>query len=323
MRLRKSIAAGALILIAALGGLCRAQDYPSRPIRFMVPFTPGTTADSLARMIGPHITQRWNVPVVVDNRSGASGIIGMDLVASANPDGYTFLFGSTAFGTLAAVHPKLPYDPFKSFSPVLLVGTSPLTLVVANKFPATSVREFVEQVRKQPGAFNYATSGAGSVFHLTMELLKQENNINIVHVPYKGMSCVLADLAAGHVQASILVFQTVAPLAQGGRVRMLAVMGRERMPQFPQVPTLAESGMPNMVVENWTGVMAPARTPPAVIAKLNAEINNILALPEVKDMLVKIGVSQVGGTPQTLDALVRKEIKMWTQVAKRGNIVVE
>ena len=323
MKLRKSIAAGALILIAALGGWCRAQDYPSRPIRFVVPFTPGTTADSLARMIGPHITQRWNVPVVVDNRSGASGIIGMDLVASANPDGYTFLFGSTAFGTLAAVHPKLPYDPFKSFSPVLLLGTSPLTLVVANKFPATSVREFVEQVRKQPGAFNYATSGAGSVFHLTMELLKQENNLNIVHVPYKGMSSVLADLAAGHVQASILVFQTVAPLAQGGRVRMLAVMGRERMPQFPQVPTLAESGMPNMVVENWTGVMAPARTPPAVIAKLNAEINNILALTEVKDMLVKIGVSQVGGTPQTLDALVRKEIKMWSQVAKRGNIVVE
>jgi tripartite-type tricarboxylate transporter receptor subunit TctC len=323
MRLRKSIAAGALIFCAAVGGLCRAQDYPSRPIRFMVPFTPGTTADSLARLIGPHITQRWNVPVVVDNRSGASGIIGMDLVASANPDGYTFLFGSTAFATLAAVHPKLPYDPFKSFSPVLLVGTSPLTLVVANKFPATSVREFIEQVRKQPGAFNYATSGAGSVFHLTMELLKQENNINIVHVPYKGMSGVLADLAAGHVQASILVFQTIAPLAQGGRVRMLAVMGRERMPQFPQVPTMVESGMPNMVVENWTGVMAPAKTPAAVIAKVNAEINGILALPEVKESLVKIGVSQVGGAPQTLDALVRKEIKVWTQVAKRGNIVIE
>ena len=323
MRLGKSIAVAFLILAAGLVAVCRAQDYPSRPIRFIVPFTPGTTADSLARLVGPHITQRWNVPVVVDNRAGASGIIGMDLVASANPDGYTFLFGSTAFGTLAAVHPKLPYDPLKSFSPVLLVGTSPLTLVVANKFPASSVREFLEQVRKQPGAFNYATSGAGSVFHLTMELLKQEHNINIVHVPYKGMSGVLGDLAAGHVQASILVFQTVAPLAQGGRVRMLAVMGRERMPQFPQVPTLAESGMPNMVVENWTGVMAPAKTPPAVIVKLNAEINNILALPEMKETLAKIGVSPVGGTPATLDALVRKEIKMWTAVAKRGNIVLE
>ena len=319
MKIRHAAALAALLL----AGVCAAQDYPSRPIRFIVPFTPGVTADSLARMIGPHITQRWNVPIVVDNRSGASGLIGMDLVASSNPDGYTFLVGSTAFATLAAVHPKLPYDPFKSFSPVMLVGTSPLTLVVANKFPATSVREFLEQVKKQPGAYNYATSGAGSVFHLTMELLKQQNNMNIVHVPYKGMSGVLADIAAGHVQASILVFQTVAPLAQGGRVRMLAVMGRERMPQFPQVPTMIESGMPDMVVENWTGVMAPAKTPAAVISKLNGELNRILDLPEVKDTLVKIGVSRVGGTPQTLDALVRKEIKVWTQVAKRGNIVIE
>jgi len=320
---RNFIAAAVAILAAALAGACGAQDYPSRPIRFIVPFTPGTSPDSLARLIGPHLTQRWNVPVVVDNRSGASGIIGMDLVASANPDGYTLLFSGTAFGTLAAVHPKLPFDPLKSFSSVLLLGRSPLTLVVANKFPAASVREFVEQVRKQPGAHNYASSGAGSVFHLTMELIKQEMNLNIVHVPYKGTAGVLTDLAAGHVQASVLVFATVAPLAQSGRVRLLAVMGRERMPQFPQVPTLAESGMPHVVVENWNGVMAPAKTPPAAIAKLNAEINSILALPEVKDTLVKIGVAQAGGTPQALDALVRSEIKIWTQVAKRGNIVIE
>jgi tripartite-type tricarboxylate transporter receptor subunit TctC len=312
-----------VLLAVLVAGACLAQDYPSRPIRFIVPFTPGVTADSLARMIGPHITQRWNVPVVVDNRSGASGIIGMDLVASAAPDGYTFLVGSTAFATLAAVHPKLPYDPFKSFSPVVMVGTSPLTLVVANKFPAASVREFIEQVKKQPGAFNYATSGAGSVFHLTMELLKQQNSIDIVHVPYKGMAGVLADLAAGHVQASILVFTTVSPLAQSGRVRMLAVMGKERMPQFPQVPTMIESGMPDMVVENWTGVFGPAKTPAAIVAKLNKEINEILMLPEVKDTLAKIGVGAIGGTPQVLDALVRKEIKVWTQVAKRGKLTLE
>jgi tripartite-type tricarboxylate transporter receptor subunit TctC len=185
------------------------------------------------------------------------------------------------------------------------------------------VREFIEQVKKQPGAFNYATSGAGSVFHLTMELLKQQNNINIVHVPYKGMSGVLSDLAAGHVQASILVFTTVSPLAQSGRVRMLAVMGKERMPQFPQVPTMIESGMPDMVVENWTGVFAPAKTPAAIVGKLNKEINEILMLPEVKDTLAKIGVGAVGGTPQVLDALVRKEIKVWTQVAKRGKLTLE
>jgi tripartite-type tricarboxylate transporter receptor subunit TctC len=322
MKSRQILFSVFLLFVAALPALLHAQEYPTRPIRFIVPFTPGTTADSLARLLGPQISQRWNVPVVVDNRSGASGMIGIELVAAANPDGYTFLFASTAFGTLAATHPKPSYDPFKSFSPVVLVGTSPLTLVVAVKFPATSVREFIEQVKKQPGVYNYATSGAGSVFHLSMELFKQENNLNIVHVPYKGMSGVLADLAAGHVQASMLVFQTVAPLAQGGKVRMLAVMGPQLMPQFPQVPTLVESGV-NMVVENWTGVMAPARTPRPVIAKLNAEINRLLALPETKDVLTKIGVSLVGGTAETLDALVRKEVRQWAQVAKRGNIVLE
>jgi tripartite-type tricarboxylate transporter receptor subunit TctC len=319
----RSLAATGLLAAAALATVCHAQEFPSRPMRFIVPFTPGTTADSLARLLGPQITQRWNVPVVVDNRSGAAGIIGIEAGAAANPDGHTLLFTSTAFGTLAAMHPKLQYDPYKSFAPVVLLGTSPLTLVVANKFPATTVREFIEQVRKQPGAFNYATSGTGSVFHLTMELFKQENNINIVHVPYKGMSGVLSDLIAGHVQASMLVFQTVAPHVQGGRVRLLAVMGRERMPQFPQVPTLVESGMPNMVVENWTGVMAPARTPPAIIAKLNAELNSLLTGPEIKEQLTRMGVSLAGGTPETLNALVRKEIKTWTQVVKRGNIVPE
>jgi tripartite-type tricarboxylate transporter receptor subunit TctC len=319
----RSLAATGLLAAAALATVCHAQEFPSRPMRFIVPFTPGTTADSLARLLGPQITQRWNVPVVVDNRSGAAGIIGIEAGAAANPDGHTLLFTSTAFGTLAAMHPKLQYDPYKSFAPVVLLGTSPLTLVVANKFPATTVREFIEQVRKQPGAFNYATSGTGSVFHLTMELFKQENNINIVHVPYKGMSGVLSDLIAGHVQASMLVFQTVAPHVQGGRVRLLAVMGRERMPQFPQVPTLVESGMPNMVVENWTGVMAPARTPPAIIAKLNAELNSLLTGPEIKEQLARMGVSLAGGTPETLNALVRKEIKTWTQVVKRGNIVPE
>ena len=321
-RIRSWTATG-LLAAAALAAVCHAQEFPSRPMRFIVPFTPGTTADSLARLLGPQITQRWNVPVVVDNRSGAAGIIGIEAGAAANPDGHTLLFTSTAFGTLAAMHPKLQYDPYKSFAPVVLLGTSPLTLVVANKFPATTVREFIEQVRKQPGAFNYATSGTGSVFHLTMELFKQENNINIVHVPYKGMSGVLSDLIAGHVQASMLVFQTVAPHVQGGRVRLLAVMGRERMPQFPQVPTLVESGMPNMVVENWTGVMAPANTPPAIIAKLNAELNSLLTGPEIKEQLTRMGVSLAGGTPETLNGLVRKEIKTWTQVVKRGNIVPE
>lgn len=323
MTLGKSFAVLGLLCAAALPILSHAQDYPSRPLLFIVPFTPGTTADSLARLLGSLISQRWNVPVVVENRSGASGIIGIEAVARANPDGYTFLFTSTAFGTLAAMHSKLPYDPFKSFAPVLLLGTSPLTLVVTNYFPAKTVREFIAQIKKRPGELHYASAGTGSVFHLSMELFKHETGINLVHVPYKGTTGVMSDLVAGHVQASMMVFQTVVPLVQSGRLRMLAVMGPERAPLFPQVPTLVESGLPNMVVEAWTGVMAPARTPPAVIAKLNAEINNLLAIPEVKEALAKMGVTLAGGTPETLAGLVRKEIKVWTQVVKRANIATE
>ncbi len=323
MRLNGFFAGMALVGAAALPAPAHAQDYPSRPIRFIVPFTPGTTADTWARLLGPHVSQRWNVPVVVDNRSGASGIIGIEAAATANPDGHTLLFVATAFGTLAAMNPKLPYDPNRSFAPVLILGTSPLTLVVANNFPAASVRELVELVRKKPGAFNYATSGAGSVFHLAMEWFKQENNINLVHVPYKGMAGVVSDIVAGHVQVSMMVFQTVAPHVQGGRVRMLAVMGRERAPQFPQVPTLVESGMPNMVVEAWTGVMAPAGTPRRVISKVNGEINSLMALPDVKETLAKLGVSITGGGPENLDALVKKEIKQWKLVVQRANIKPE
>jgi tripartite-type tricarboxylate transporter receptor subunit TctC len=323
MKLSRFLVGASLLLVAALPMLSLAQSYPSRPIRIIVPFTPGTAADSWARLMGPQMSQRWGVPVVVDNRSGAAGIIGIEAAANANPDGHTFLFMATAFGTLAAMTPKLPYDPYKSFSPVMMLGASPLSLVVANKFPATSVRELIEQARKQPGQINYASSGAGSVFHLTMEWFKQENNINLVHVPYKGTAGVTSDIIAGHVQTTLMVFQTVAPHVQGGRVRMIAVLGSERVPQFPQVPTMAESGMPNMVVEAWTGVMAPAKTPKSVIDKVNAEINALAALPENRETLTKLGIRVIGGKPDALDKQVKSEIQRWTQVVKRGNIKTE
>jgi tripartite-type tricarboxylate transporter receptor subunit TctC len=323
MKLGRFLVGASLLLVAALPMLSLAQSYPSRPIRIIVPFTPGTAADSWARLMGPQMSQRWGVPVVVDNRSGAAGIIGIEAAANANPDGHTFLFMATAFGTLAAMTPKLPYDPYKSFSPVMMLGASPLSLVVANKFPATSVRELIEQARKQPGQINYASSGAGSVFHLTMEWFKQENNINLVHVPYKGTAGVTSDIIAGHVQTTLMVFQTVAPHVQGGRVRMIAVLGSERVPQFPQVPTMAESGMPNMVVEAWTGVMAPAKTPKSVIDKVNAEINALAALPENRETLTKLGIRVIGGKPDALDKQVKSEIQRWTQVVKRGNIKTE
>ncbi|TMH92508.1 MAG: tripartite tricarboxylate transporter substrate binding protein [Betaproteobacteria bacterium] len=321
MKPAKLIARMALLCAAASSAW--AQDYPSRAILFVVPFTPGTTADSLARLVQPHLSQRWGVPVVVENRPGASGIIGIDSVAKASPDGYTYLFASTAFGTLAAMNPKLPYDPDKSFAPVMLLGTSPLSLVVSDRFPGKTVKEMIALAKARPGEINYASAGTGSVFHLTMELLQHEAGTRMVHVPYKGTTGVTNDLMAGHVQVSMMVFQTAVPLVQSGRVRMLAVMGPQRAQALPDVPTMVESGFPNMVVEAWTGVMVPAKTPPAVIGKFNAEVNKALALQDVKAAAAKIDVTLAGGTPETLDALVKKEIKQWAQVVQRANIKPE
>lgn len=323
MKARHSVAGAALLCAAALPMLSSAQEYPARQILFVVPFTPGTAADSLARLMQTHISQRWGVPVVVENRAGAAGTIGIDSVARANPDGYTFLFTSTAFGTLAAMNPKLPYDPNRSFAPVMLVGTSPLSLVVNPYFPAKTVKELIDQAKRRPGDLNYASAGTGSVFHLSMELLQHETGTKMVHVPYKGTTGVMSDLVAGHVQASMMVFQTAAPLVQSGKLRMLAVMSPQRTQLLPQVPTIVEAGYPKMIVEAWTGVMVPAKTPPAVIGKFNGEVNNILALQEVKDRATKIGVTLIGGTPDTLDALVKKEITQWTEVVRRANIKPE
>ena len=324
MKLKNLLASMGLVCTAVLPSLSHAQDYPSRAIQFIVPSSAGTTGDQLARVLGPKLSQRWNVPVVVENKVGAGGAIGIEAAAKANPDGYTFLFSATAFSTLAALRPKLPYDPIKDFSPVVLMGTSPLVLVVTNSLPAKNVRELIDHVKKQPpGRLNYASPGIGGVQHLTMELFKQETGIYLTHIPYKAMSGALNDLAAGHVEVGFVVLQTAAPLVQSGKMRMLAVAAAERASQFPQVPTLAEAGLKNMVVEAWFGVTAPAGTPPAVISKMNSEINSLLALPEVKESMAKMGVDPAGGKPEKLNALVRSEIKMWTQVVKTGNIVAE
>lgn len=324
MKLSTLFASMSLVCAAVLPALSQAQDYPSRTIQFIVPSTAGTTGDQLARLLGPRLTQRWNVPVVVDNKVGAGGMIGIEAGAKASPDGYTFLFSATALSTLPALRPKLPYDPIKSFSPVVLLGSSPLVLVVTDSVPAKTVAEFVAYAKKQPpGKLNYASPGLGSVHHLTMEMFKQQTGLFLTHIPYKGTGGALNDLVAGHVEASVVVLQTALPLIQAGKIRMLAVMGPQRVAQFPDAPTLAQAGVPNVVSEAWFGVAAPAGTPPAVIAKMNAEINSLMALTEVKEAMSKAGVDPIGGKPERLDALVQSEIKMWSQVVKKGNITAD
>ena len=299
------------------------QDYPSRPIQFVVPYTPGTTGDMLARLLGPKISQRWNVPVVVDNKAGASGMIGTEVVSKAAPDGYTFLFTATSHGTLAAIKKSLPYDAIRSFAPVALLGTSAMTLVVNSRFPANNIRELVDELKKQPGKINYASPGSGGSQHLAMELFLQETGTSMLHVPYKGSSGALNDLAAGHVQASVVSAQSATMLTQAGKLRMLAVMGRQRVSSFPQVPTLLELGYDKLAVETWYGVLAPAGTPPAIVARLNAEIQQLLTLPDVKEAMAKQGLEPAGGKPERLESLIRSEVNLWSQVVARGKISTE
>lgn len=321
---RKTLTLLALGCAVLATSVASAQDYPSRPIQFIVPSTPGTTGDQLARTLGPRLTQRWNVPVVVDNKVGAGGSLGIEFVAKAPPDGYTFLFSATAFSTLPALRSKLPYDPVKSFAPVILLGSSPLVLAVTNSLPVHSVREFIDYTRKQPaGKLNYASPGVGGIQHLTMELFKQQTGLHLTHIPYKGMAGALNDLAAGHVEAAVVVLQTALPLAQSGRIRVLAVLGPDRVAQFPQVPTLAQAGVPNIVSEAWFGLAAPAGTPPAIVARMNSEMNSLLALPDVRESMAKAGVEPIGGKPEKLDTLVRTELKTWAQVVKTANIPAE
>jgi tripartite-type tricarboxylate transporter receptor subunit TctC len=314
----------ALVLVALAHVSGFTQEFPSRSVQFIVPSSAGTTGDQLARLLGPKLGQRWNVPVVVENKVGAGGLIGIEAAAKSNPDGYVILFAATAFSTLPALRDKTPYDPLKSFAPIVLMGASPLVLVVSNNTPVKNVREFVDYAKKQPaGSLNYASPGVGGVQHLTMELFMQEAGIKMLHVPYKSMSGALTDLAAGHVQAGVVVLQTALPLVQSGKMRALAVLSAERVAPLPNTPTMAEAGIPNVVSDAWFGVMAPAGTPNSTLNKINSEINALFAQPDMKDALDKMGVFIAGGKPERLEALVARDLKMWSQVVKKANITPE
>jgi tripartite-type tricarboxylate transporter receptor subunit TctC len=315
--------AGIFVLLA---GICvfqasSAQEiYPSRAVHITVPYTPGTGADILARVLGPRLSERWKVPVVVENRAGATGNIGTDHVAKTAPDGYTLLFTATSFGTNPALVRNLPFDPVKSFAPVVLAATSSLAVIVNPQVPAKSLRELIDLARAQPGKLHYSSPGNGGPQHLTMELLKLETGIDVVHVPYKGAGGALADLIGGHVQAMISAVQTVAPHVQSGKLRMLAVMSAERSGAFPGVPTVKEAGLPELEVETWYGLLAPAGTPAAAIDRINGDINSLLADAQIKDVLAKQGMSAAGGRPERLGELVKQELARWTRVVNAARI---
>lgn len=311
-----------LLVLAALcmTGLAGAQDYPSRPVHLIVPYTPGTGADILARLFGPKLGERWKVGVPTENKPGATGNIGTEFVAKSAPDGYTVLVVATSFGTTPALKRTLPFDPEKSFAPVALLATSGLAVVINPQLPAKSMKELIALVKSQPGKMHYSSPGNGGPQHLAMELLKLETGLDIVHVPYKGAAGALADVVGGHVDAMISAVQTAYPHVQNGKLRALAIMSSERSPAYADVPTMREQGLSDLEVETWYGAFAPAGTPAAVVRKINADINDVLKDPFVRAALEKQGMTPAGGPPQRLGELVAKELPRWARVVKAAGI---
>jgi len=301
-----------------------AADYPTRPIRMIVPFPPGGGNDLLARSIGPPLSQAIGQQVVVDNRGGAGGQIGAELAAAAAPDGYTIFLGSIGNLTfLPVLQAKLPYEPVRDFAPVTLLATSPFILVLNPTVPAKSVKELIALAKASPGKLNYGSSGSGSSLHMTGELFKYATGTDITHVPYKGTSPALIDLLSGQVQMLFSTMPSVVPHVKSGKLRGLGVSSTKRAEVVPDVPTIAEAGVPGFEVLNWQGIVVPKKTPDAIIQKLNRALLEALKSPETIKALANQGLDAAGGTPEQFGALIRSEIEKYGKVAKAANLRLE
>jgi len=317
-----------LLLLLALLTLCAnaaAQSYPTRPIRLVVPYPPGGPLDIMARAIGQKLTEAWSQPVVVDNRAGAGGNIGADLVAKSPADGYTLLMGAVATHAInPTLYGKVPYDPIRDFAPVALVAQVPNVLVVNPAVPARTVRELIELARAKPGTLNFGSGSTGSTGHLAGELFNTMAGVKMVHIPYKGGAPAMADLLAGQVQLMFDNLANALPNVKAGRLRALAVTTLARSPAVPDLPTVAESGLPGFDLTTWFGLMVPAATPPEIVARLNAEIVRALAARDLRERLEKMGAEvPINNTPEHFAAFIRSEAAKYAKVVKDSGATVE
>jgi tripartite-type tricarboxylate transporter receptor subunit TctC len=308
-------------LLLAAAPLAHAQKYPSQPVKIVVPFAAGGATDVIARMIADKLTQRLGQSFVVENRGGASGIVGTQAVQTAKPDGYTLLLtGNGPHATNVALFRKLPYDPLKDFAQVSLTGVLPLVLNVHPDTPARSIAEFVQWAKSRQGGVNYASPGIGTPPHLSMELFAQQHGLTLTHVPYKGSAPAITDLLAGHVPVMFdNVFASIQNI-QNGRIRSLAVGSAKRLDSLPAVPTFIESGMPGFEVATWTAMAAPAGTPKEIVELLSTQVREIFALPDVLSRLQQQGAVPVTMTPEQTERFVADEIRKWTAVVERAKL---
>ena len=312
-------------LLFAFAGAAGAQQFPSKQIRFIVPYPPGSGTDIVARILGHKMTEAWGQQVLVDNRPGAGAIIGVEAVARAPADGYTI--GIADNGPLAinpALYPKLPYSTLRDFAPITLVANLPFILVVHPSVPANTTAELVALAKSRPGQLNYASVGNGSAVHLAMELLKSRAGINLTHVPYKGSAPALQGVLSGEAQVMFVNLLSSMQLVKAGKLRALATGTPRRLKTLPDLPTVAESGVPGYEYQAWFGVVAPAGTPPAIVARLSNELRRIIALPEIHDRLANEGgLEPIGSTAEAFAAMLPGEIERWGRLVRETGARVD
>ena len=316
---RLSIVAG---LLLALTMIATAQDYPVKPVRVIIPFPPGAINDNVGRMISTQLSTRLGKQFVVDNRAGAGGVVGTELAANAPKDGYTLLVVSL----VNTVNPwlyRLTYDPIKAFTPVAFLASSPNVVVVSPALPVQSLQDFIALAKKQPGQVQYASGGVGSFMHLGGELFKIAAGVNLLHVPFRGGGPAMIDVVGGHTKAIFATLPTAAPQVRSGKVPALGIGASKRQAVLPDVPTVAEAGLPGYEVANWIGLVAPAGTPAAIVEKLNREISAILQSPEVRQQLANEGAETQIMTPAEFGAFMVSELEKWGRVVKEGGITAQ
>lgn len=300
-----------------------AAPWPDKPIRMIVPFPAGGSADTLARLLGDKIAPDLKQSILVDNRPGAGGNIGTEVVARSAPDGYTVLMTPSSFASQPSLYSKLSWDPVRDFTPVALIATTPNILVVNTAVPVHSVKDLIALAKAEPGRLSYASGGVGATNHLAGELFKRMTGTNIVHVPYRGNPLAVIDVMNGNVTMMFDFMITSLPHVKEGRLRALAVTGAKRSPQVPDLPTVSEAGVPGYEASTWFAVMAPAGTPKPIVDKLNAELNTALKLPDVRARLAQLGAEPLGGTPAAAGKLLKSEITKWADVIKAAHIQIE
>lgn len=325
MRKRFHLAAQLLAVTCCLIALpAVADNYPSKPIRLVVPFPAGGGVDVLARVIGQKLSDDWHQPVIVDDRSGAAGIIGTEIVARAAPDGYTILLGTVGtHGINSSLYRHIPYDAVKGFAPISEIARVPNILVVNPSVPAHNVKELLALARARHGKLTFASAGSGTPIHLSGELFKSMGKVNMVHVPYRGAPQAMTDLLAGRVNMMFSNMPLALPYIKNGKLRALGVTTLKRASATPNVPTISEAGLPGYNVDTWYGMFAPAGTPAPIINKLNSEINHILTQPEVKRVFAAQGAEPIGTTPQQFAAVVRSDLVKWAKVVKESGAHVD